>query len=296
MLTLDRRRFTALIGTSLLAGPVLAQARDATPAGFKGKVFVTERGGVRVHTYMAEPAGALVTSHIIETAAGPVLVDGQFVAASARELRTYLDSLGGRPARVILSHAHPDHWFGFAAAGISAVHAGPLTAKFVTESGAALVAQRKVETTPPTIAGTIEAGEQTIGGVTFRFRPVLDTEAPEIMTIELPAAGILIAQDIVYNKVHAVVSRQLDQWIAALRAIESRAGVVPVILAGHGEPTAPADLAGLVRYLEAVKPLLAANLGKPDQAPAITAEIAKAFPDYRIPPLLTLGLSRALAG
>ena len=37
-----------------------------------------ERGGVRVHTYLAEPAGALVTSHIIETAAGPVLVDGQF--------------------------------------------------------------------------------------------------------------------------------------------------------------------------------------------------------------------------
>ncbi len=72
--------------------------------------------------------------------------------------------------------------------------------------------------------------------------------------------------------------------------------MVPVILAGHGEPTAPADLAGLVRYLEAVKPLLAANLGKPDQAPAITAEIAKAFPDYRIPSLLTLGLSRALAG
>jgi glyoxylase-like metal-dependent hydrolase (beta-lactamase superfamily II) len=296
MLTQDRRQFIALVGASLLAGPVLAQGRDATPAGFKGRVFVTERGGVRVHTYLADPAGALVTSHIIETAAGPVLVDGQFVTASARELRTYLDSLGAAPARVILSHAHPDHWFGFAAAGISAVHAGPLTAKFVTESGAALVAQRKVETTPPTIAGTIEAGDQTIGGVTFRFRPVLDTEAPEIMTIELPAAGILIAQDVVYNKVHAVVSRQLDQWIGALRAIESRAGVAPVILAGHGEPTAPADLVGLVRYLEAVKPLLAANQGKPDQAPAITAEIARAFPDYRIPPLLTLGLSRALAG
>jgi hypothetical protein len=48
--------------------------------------------------------------------------------------------------------------------------------------------------------------------------------------------------------------------------------------------------------VEAVKLPLAANLGKPDHAPAITAEIAKAFPDYRIPPLLTLGLSRALAG
>lgn len=128
----------------------------------------------------------------------------------------------------------------------------------------------------------------------FRFRPVLDTEAPEIMTIELPQAGVLIAQDIVYNKVHAVVSRQIDQWVGALKAMETRAGEVPVILPGHGEPTAPANLAGLVNYLEAVKPLLMANIGKEDQAKAITEEIAKAFPDYRMPPLLTLGLSRAL--
>ncbi len=66
--------------------------------------------------------------------------------------------------------------------------------------------------------------------MTLRYRPVLDTEAPEIMTIELPQAGILIAQDIMYNKVHAVVSRQLDQWVAALKAIETRAGDLPVIL------------------------------------------------------------------
>jgi hypothetical protein len=40
--------------------------------------------------------------------------------------------------------------------------------------------------------------------------------------------------------------------------------------------------------------LLAANIGKPDQAKAIADEIAKAFPAYQLPPLLTLGLSRAL--
>ncbi|MCZ8262011.1 MAG: MBL fold metallo-hydrolase [Beijerinckiaceae bacterium] len=291
---LTRRILLNAIGTSLLAGPVLAQAANTAPADFRGKVFVTERGGVRVHTYMADPAGALVTSHLVETQAGLVLVDGQFVAASAQELKRYITSLGRPVTRVILSHMHPDHWFGLAHAGFEQVHAGPVTAKFITERGAALVAERKVETRVPAIAGTIAAGDETIGGVIFRYRPILDTEAPEILTIELPQAGILIAQDVVYNKVHAVVSRQLDQWVAALKAIETRAGEMPVILPGHGEPTAPASLGGLVGYLQAVKPLLVANIGKEDQAKAITEEIARAFPDYRIPPLLTLGLSRAL--
>jgi hypothetical protein len=123
---------------------------------------------------------------------------------------------------------------------------------------------------------------------------VLNTEAPEITTVEIPAAGAFIVQDIVYNKVHAVVSRQIDQWVVALRSIEARRGETPLILAGHGEPTSPESLAGLVKYLETVKPLIAANIGKEDQAKAITDEMAKAFPDYRVPGLLTFGLSSAL--
>jgi glyoxylase-like metal-dependent hydrolase (beta-lactamase superfamily II) len=243
---------------------------------------------------MADPSGAMVTSHIVETQGGLVLVDGQFQSAQAQELKRYLASLGKPMTRAILSHAHPDHWFGFHHAGISEVHAGPITGKFITERGEAVVAERKAETKAPTIAGSIAAGEETIGGVAFRFRPVLDTEAPEIMTIELPQAGILIAQDIVYNKVHAVVSRQIDQWVAALQGMEQRGQDMPIIMAGHGEPTSPANLSDLINYLLAVKPLIFANIGKEDQAQAIVDEIAKAFPDYRMPPLLLLGLSRSL--
>lgn len=294
MTAIDRRKVLAALGTSLFVGPALAQGASLAPADFKGKVFVTERGGVRVHTYMADASGAMVTSHIIETQAGLVLVDGQFMAPAALELKRYIASLDRPITRAILSHSHPDHWFGMAHLGVEQVHAGPITAKFITERGAALIAERKVDTKAPSIAATIAAGDETIGGMTFRYRAVLDTEAPEIVTIELPQAGVLIAQDIMYNKVHAVVSRQLDQWVAALKAIEIRANALPVILAGHGEPTAPADIASLVRYLETVKPLLFANIGKEDQAKAITEEMARAFPDYRMAPLLKLGLSRAL--
>lgn len=287
---IQRRTVLAGIGASLLAGTARAQGVATTPSGMQGRVTLTEGGGVRIHTYMAAPQGALVTSHIIEGASGIVLVDGQFMPGPAQELKRYLDSIGKPLVRTMLSHMHPDHWFGLHHAGRPAVHAGPTTVAFLQQNAAQLIAERRADSSVPAIAGTLSAGTETVAGVEIKISRVLDTEAPETMVFEVPAARAVIVQDIVYNKVHAVVPRQLDTWIQVLKGLES--GAQPVILAGHGEPATAADLPGLIRYLEAVKPLIAANIGK-DPKP-IVAEIARQFPDYRIPPLLELGLSRAL--
>ena len=294
MPTLNRRTIVAAIGTSLFAGPLRAQGRSATPAGFTGAVLVNESGRIRIHTYLADLNGAMVTSHVIEGPGGLVVVDGQFVRAAALELKQYVDSLGKPVQRLIVSHQHPDHWYGIHHFRRMPVHAGPITAKFLAEGAAKFVAERKADSSAPEIAGVLDQGIETVAGVELRFRHVLDTEAPEIVTIEIPAVGAIIVQDVVYNKVHVVVSRQIDNWIAVLKGIEARGAQSPIILAGHGEPASPASLPGLVQYLEAVKPLLNANAGKPDRAKALTDEIATAFPDYRLPPLLTLGLSRSL--
>jgi hypothetical protein len=87
---------------------------------------------------------------------------------------------------------------------------------------------------------------------------------------------------------HAAIELQ-----CVFRDVAKRAAAAPLVLAGHGEPASPTDQRGLVD-LEAVKPLLAANIGKPDQTKAVTDDIAKAFPAYPLPPLLAHGSSRAL--
>jgi len=269
----------------LQAGPLLAQGCAVAPAGFTG--------GDRVHTYLADAKGAMVTSHIVEGAGGLAVVDGQVEPHAAVELQTCVDSPDKPVRRLIVSHVHPGHWFGIHHFSKLAVHAGPVTAKFRTENAAKLIAERKADTAAPEVAGVIAEGAETIGGVELHFRHVLNTEAAVILVVEIPAVGAAIVQDIVYNKVHLVVSRQIDNWIAVLRDVEKRGAAALLILAGHGEPASPTDLPGLVGYLEADKPLLAANTGKPDHAKAITDEIAEAFPGDQLPPL-TLGLSRAL--
>jgi hypothetical protein len=75
--------------------------------------------------------------------------------------------------------------------------------------------------------------------------------------------------------------------------VEGASGLA--VVDGRFQPHAAIELLpGLIGYLEAVKPLLAANIGKPDQAKAMTDEIAKAFPAYQLSPLLRLGSSRSL--
>jgi len=121
----------------------------------------------------------------------------------------------------------------------------------------------------------------------------ISSKAPEVLGLNIPGVGAAIVPDIVCNKGHVVVTRQTDNWIGAVGDVEKRGAVAPFILAGLGEPASPTEPAP-VGYLEAVRPLLAANMGKPDRAKATRDELAKAFPTYQQPALLTLGLSPAL--
>ncbi|MFZ4808689.1 MAG: MBL fold metallo-hydrolase, partial [Hyphomicrobiaceae bacterium] len=195
---LDRRTTVAGLGATLLAGPVRAQGRGAAPAGFTGQVFLTEKGGVRLHTYLADPKGALVTSHVIEGASSLVVVDGQFQPHAALELKVYVESLGKPVRRLIVSHQHPDHWFGIHHFRKMGVHAGPMTAKFLSENAANVVAERKADSSAPDVAATLAEGSETIDGIALRYRLVLNTEAPENLVVEVPAVGAAIVQDIVY--------------------------------------------------------------------------------------------------
>lgn len=152
-----------------------------------------------------------------------------------------------------------------------------------------------------TMAGTASATEvrryvDSLGKPVERLyiSMIRDAEATEELVIEVPGMGALIVQDFVYNNVHAVVSRSLDNWIDALNGLEKRANGRTMVLAGHGEPTGVAAFGETKAYLNAVEPLMLANIGKPEHADVSVNEIAERFPSRRMPQLLRLGLSRAL--
>jgi glyoxylase-like metal-dependent hydrolase (beta-lactamase superfamily II) len=77
-----------------------------------GKVTVIKRDKATIHSYMAPEDSALVTSQIIETKNNLVVVDAQFLRPYAKDLYNYIKSLNKPVERIVITHSHPDHWFG----------------------------------------------------------------------------------------------------------------------------------------------------------------------------------------
>lgn len=249
----------------------------------QGAVTVTKPGEVTVHTYVAPEAGWRATSHLIELPAQLVLCDAQLTAAYAREMLAYAATLGKPVTRCYISHAHPDHF-----AGASLVDAPTYAvlsqAQLIDESGDLRI-ERAYRLTPghwgdERIAArpadhVVQAGEEIIDGVRFRFRPVGGAETTEQLTIGLPDERILIAQDIVYHDVHSFIAEHdFPGWHTALKLLKS--WPYDIILAGHGEP-GDRRLYGAARaYLETAEAALAAASGPDD----LSRRLDSAYPGY----------------
>ena len=127
---LSRSRFLRLAAGALLpfvgwrlsaaavANPQLAQnssapaTKDAAAPGRMGAILVSQFGSVKIHSYLSPADGLLVNTQMIEGRNAVVIFDGQLLLPYAAEVASYVQALGKPVDRIILSHAHTDHWGG----------------------------------------------------------------------------------------------------------------------------------------------------------------------------------------
>jgi glyoxylase-like metal-dependent hydrolase (beta-lactamase superfamily II) len=264
MSQLSRRQLLKLLAAGGVASagmacvPGFASRVFAQATGMQGKVVITKAEPVNLHTYIASEGSLLVTSHIVETENSLLIVDTQFLQTFAREFRAYADSLGKSIDRVILSHQHPDHWFGanqftdvpFVSTTAIAEGAQATLDSGIIEFQTGIYGESEVPSEANLPEGGLEAGEETIDGVTIAFDIYNDAEAPEHLVLRLPEARTVIVQDLVYNNAHFFPLGNNPNWIATLEEMRSLAGEgYDTLLAGHGVPTSLGDLDEAIDYL-----------------------------------------------
>jgi len=239
-----------------------------------GTITVVDAGPVRVHSYMAPAASVNVTTQLIETPARVIAVDAQFLAPFADEAATYARGLGKPLDRLIITHAHPDHYYGASRWGVP-VHALPVVTEQIVARGDG---QDPTGTAVPVAGVTpteaITPGTEVIDGVPFVFEALSGGEAPDELVIKLPEQGILVAQDLVYHDIHLYFGgNDIAGW---QRAVEHLAAddSYHTILAGHGLPASPAVYAELRRYLADARELLG------DDGEAYKKAIIDRYPAY----------------
>jgi glyoxylase-like metal-dependent hydrolase (beta-lactamase superfamily II) len=250
---------------------------------------------VTIHSYLSPVEGEMVCAQVIETPKQLVVVDALELRPYAQELRHYIDRLGKPIARVVVTHSHPDHWFGLEFFQDVPIYSLPETQAEIEQIGDYLVQYRRAQLGELIPAAKvvpshiIQEGKETIDGVDFVFTKVVDAEHPFLLMIELPSLQTLVAQDLVYNNVYLCVGEQnskkeylFDGWIRALRRLQENN--YAVVLAGHGEPTDAAVFPKMIEYIASAKQLFETGIGEEE----LKQKLIEKYPTYRVTEMLDL--------
>lgn len=207
-----------------------------------------------VHTYTSSEKGYHVNSHIIETKNNLVVVDTQFLVKSAEEVFAFAKGLNKPIARVIITHAHPDHWFGTSIFDGCDIFALPSVKKDMEKDAVTAFERNKPHLgnligDKAVLPNKILEPEFFIDGVNFKVREVKNTEATIMALIEIESEKLLLASDVAYNKIHLYIAEQhLDEWVAELKKLQAEN--FKYVLPGHGSSMSPEVLRQTEEYLE----------------------------------------------
>jgi glyoxylase-like metal-dependent hydrolase (beta-lactamase superfamily II) len=253
---------------------------QALPKATISIVKVTDK--VKIHTLVSPGNMFANASHIIELPTQLIIVDGQFFAQYAQELKAYADGLKKPVTRFYISHDHPDHFIGFGDAFPNVKVYALKATKDSIKTGGEKVLARSQKRYGQLIAKRVNIphyeqspGKETIDGVPFIFEESKDNEDASSLVIKLPTLGVYIAQDIVYNHTHLFITGDTQGWKNALNKIKEDKKYT-LILCGHGTPSDRSVIDEDLAYLNKVDTVLKEAKTKEQYKSALLA----AYPDY----------------
>ncbi len=248
------------------------------------EVVVTRLDGVTIHTVVAPEQVVAVTSHVLETSAHLVVIDTQLTTQHSAELRALCERLQKPIAKVIVTHGHPDHYFGLVAFDGVPSAAFPEVRRAIDERHKGHQSLHKTMEGPliPDVIATptedLAVGELRVDDLVLRIERVSDAEDVVQAILWLPAQRALIAQDLVSNGYHAFFGTgPVQPWLGELERLQKLAP--SIVFAGHGPPGDASLLSTTVRYLERASQLAAAANSREE----LTESVVKAFPALKGP-------------
>jgi hypothetical protein len=262
------------------------ETKDAAASGRMGAILVSQFGPVKIHSFLSPPDGFHVNTQMIEGPTAVVIFDGQLLLPYADEVASYVQTLGKPVDRIILSHAHTDHWSGlqvlterfpdarvFALDGIADQLRARGQARL--DSFHPIYGDRiATKVTVPT--ETIAEGVQRIDGITYDFKRFVDAESDLQLAALLPEQKVLMVFDLVFSpNEHAfTVVDHFDHWMIVLEQLKAIQGYDTLII-GHDTPVNRSAIDSTITYVKRANEIHAASA----DAKAYSESLKAAFPD-----------------
>jgi hypothetical protein len=301
---LSRSQFLQLAAAALLPfvglppsaaaanNPELAQnggapgTKDAAASDRMGAILVSQFGSVKIHSYLSPADGFHVNTQMIEGPTAVVIFDGQLLLPYASEVASYVQTLGKPVDRIILSHAHTDHWSGLQVLterfpGVRVFALDGIADQLHARGQARLDSFRPIygdriatKVTVPT--ETIAEGVQRIDGITYDFRRFVDAESDLQLAALLPEQKVLMAFDLVFSpNEHAfTVVDHFDHWMIVLKQLKALQGYDTITI-GHDRPVNRSAIDSTIGYVKRAREIHAASA----DAKTYSASLKAAFPE-----------------
>lgn len=206
----------------------------------------------------------------------------QFLQPQAKALSQYIQQINKPLSQIILSHAHPDHWFGYPHFAVTATTTENVKAH-LDERGQEYIdmLSKKLDELPSkpiTVAANLQLGKQNWDGLNVIVEEYINQESLASVVVKIPQYGIIIGQDLFYNDAHLVAPNleRNQNWIAILEDFKANeAKNYHTFLVGHGANTDSSVLQENIDYLKVLHKIVSEGASKTEAKQLLI----EAFPD-----------------
>lgn len=184
--------------------------------------------------------GNILNTGYIDTREGAVLIDTGPSRRYGEQLRAAVEARSGKPvARVLITHAHPDHFLGNQAFDAARVYALPATRAAIQAQGEDLAGNlyrlvggwmEGTEASVPT--HDAQAGSVEIGGRRLRLIALQGHTDADLAVYDERTRSLFAGDLVFFQRAPTTPNADLAQWLSALDVLEALD--IAVLVPGHG--------------------------------------------------------------
>ena len=241
---------------------------------------------LEIQSYSAKNSGIAEISVIILGEKEAVLIDSQWKPSDAKEVARMIVDSGRELTHILITHGHPDHYWGLGTILESFPTAKVLAREDIRAEIANQFAAKWIHWQPlmgddipltPVVPDVLNGDKLLLEGNEIRIIDLPPNEVENSVVYYVPSEQALIAGDLIFSKMHAYFAdlNNPSGWIEALQLMKT-IGPIKTIYPGHG-PVGDASLIDeSIHYMEVYRSY--ARPGVP--LPEIVAGMTQDFPDY----------------
>jgi glyoxylase-like metal-dependent hydrolase (beta-lactamase superfamily II) len=257
-----------------------------------------------VEVITASPEGFLVTSTLISGAQDAILIDAQFTLADAKAVASRIQASHKQLKTVYVTHAHPDHYFGFPALKEAFPDAKlvalPATIAVIEKTWQDKVKQwqplyKEGITDHPLIPEPLAANGLELEGEKLEIVGGLQGDETDNSYVWIPSLATLVAGDIVYDQVFPWTAETTPEARVAWQGTLDKLAALgaKTVVPGHQKPERkqdPANLQFTQGYLKAYDAALASSK-TPEE---LQAKVKAQYPEAALDVILKIGSEASL--